>query len=472
MGHAEAFITVDRKNYSCEPVEQRVRHFREFVILPPEEELRRQGSRCMDCGIPFCHTLGCPVVNLIPEFNDYVYRGRWKDAYERLELTNNLPEITGRICPAPCETACTLSINAAPVTIKQMELSIIERAFREGWVVPRPPQRESGRSVAVIGSGPAGLAAAQQLRRAGHRVTVFEKAEEVGGLLRYGIPDFKLEKWVLDRRIAQMKAEGIQFETNVTAGDDVSARFLRRSFNAILLTVGSEAPRDLPIKGRELEGVHFALEFLGSNNRLVSGRLSEEEGLHAKGRNVLVIGGGDTGSDCIGTSNRHGAASVTQIEIMPRPREWNEPWNPEWPEWPAIMRTSTSQEEGCERMWCVATKEFLGKGRVERAHCVKVEWARDDQGRMNMREVPGSDFEIRTDLVMLAMGFLHPVHSRLIGDLGLDYDARGNVKTADYATTAKGVFAAGDAATGQSLVVRAIFHGRRAAAAVDRYFRG
>ncbi len=471
MGKPTGFIEYQRKTGQYEPVEQRLKHYKEFTTLPPDDELSVQGARCMDCGIPFCHSSGCPVYNLIPEWNDAVYRGQWREALERLERTNNLPEITGRICPAPCEPACTLSINTAPVTIKQLELAIIERGFQEGWVLPRPPKRETGRRVAVIGSGPAGIAAAQQLRRAGHRVTLFEKAEKIGGILRYGIPDFKLEKWIIDRRLEQLAAEGVEFETGVDIGEDISVRYLRRKYDVILLTVGAGEPRDLKVAGRELEGIHFAMDYLIPSNKFTAGEISEDRILSAKGKEVLVIGGGDTGSDCVGTANRQGAAGVHQYEIMPKPTEWTEPWNPEWPLWPRILRKSSSHEEGCIRDWNIVTKAFDGaNGRVTEAHCARVEWQRGDDGRFTMVEVPGSEFVRKADLVLLAMGFVHVCHDRLVDDLNIELDNRGNIKLDDtFMSSQPGVFGAGDAGVGASLVVRAIFYGREAARAINEY---
>ncbi len=475
MGHVTGFLDRSRVGPSSLPVSERLKNWKEFTTVQPEEVLRAQGSRCMDCGIPFCHSSGCPVYNLIPEWNDLVYKGEWYEAFVRLELTNNLPEITGRVCPAPCETACTLAINSSPVTIKQIELAIIERAFASGWVVPRPPRALSGRSVAVVGSGPAGLSAAQQLRRAGHEVTVFERSPRAGGLLRYGIPDFKLEKSVLDRRIHQMEAEGVRFENGVAIGEDVSARYLQRSFDAVLLALGAGEPRNLTVPGRELSGIHFAMDYLTPSNMFLAGEIPESETISARDKRVLVIGGGDTGSDCVGTSNRQGARKVMQVEIMPKPPEWNESTNPSWPAWPNILRTSSSHEEGCERDWGIDTKSFEGDGgAVKKANLVRVEWKKPEGGGLPKPvEVPGSQFSVEADLVLLAMGFVHVRHTKLLEDLGIEFDARGNIQCGpDYSTTSPGVSVAGDANTGASLVVRAIFHGREAAKAIDGRLKG
>ena len=473
MGKATGFIEYSRKTASYRAVADRLKDYKDVATQLPVETLAEQGARCMDCGIPFCHAMGCPVVNLIPEWNDLIYRGKWKEALHRLELTNNLPEITGRICPAPCESSCTLSINSEPVTIKQIELAIVEKGFAEGWIVPRPPICETGKKVAVIGSGPAGLAAVQQLRRMGHKVTLFEKNKKLGGILRYGIPDFKLEKWIIDRRVEQMRAEGVVFETDVHIGDDLSARYLQRKFDAILLTVGAGEPRDLTVPGRGLEGIHFAMDYLCGSNRLVAGEIKESEIINAKGKNVLVVGGGDTGSDCVGTANRQGAKKVIQIEIMPKPLDWKEPWNPNWPDWPTILRTSSSHDEGCIRDWAVQTKKCSGKGvKVEKVECSRVEWVKDSSGRTSPKEVAGSDFVIDADLVIIAMGFVHVKHDRLLEEFGTALDERGNVKTTQYQSSVKGIFAAGDAGTGASLVVRAIYHGREAAKAMDSYLMG
>lgn len=472
MGKVDGFLKYERSLSPKRPVSERLKDFCEIVKPLLTDDIRKQGARCMDCGIPFCHAMGCPISNLIPEWNDAVYHGQWHEAYERLSLTNNLPEVTGRVCPAPCETACTLAINSAPVTIEQIELAIIEKAFSEGWVKPKPPTHETGKKIAIIGSGPAGLVSAQQLRRMGHSVTLFEKAPKIGGLLRYGIPDFKLEKWVLDRRLEQMKAEGVRFETNIEAGVTVTAENLKKNFDSILLTMGAGTPRDLQVPGRELSGIHYALEFLTLSNKAISGEIEPNQIISAKGKTVLVIGGGDTGSDCVGTANRQGAKKVYQVEILPKPLEWNKPWNPEWPNWPKILRTSTSHEEGCERDWSVTAKKITGKdGRVHEVHFVRVEWNLDKAtGQYAMKEILGSEFVLQVDLVLLAMGFTHVEHAKFLTELGVQFDARGHVQTNGYyGSTAAGVFAAGDAVRGASLVVWAIQQGRQAAEAVDAY---
>ena len=471
MGKPTGFKEYPRLDLSYAPVEERIRHYREFTILPPAEQLQIQGARCMDCGIPFCHE-GCPVNNLIPDWNDLVYHGRWRSAIDRLHATNNFPEFTGRVCPAPCEAACTLNIEDAPVTIKLIERTVVDRAWEEGWIAPGPMAEATGRRVAVVGSGPSGLACAQQLARLGHAVTVFEKADRIGGLLRYGIPDFKLEKWVIDRRLEQMRAEGIEFRTGVHVGVDLPARRLVDEYDAVVLCGGSEKPRDLDVPGRGLAGIHFAMEFLPQQNRRVAGdTIPADQAISAEGKHVVVIGGGDTGSDCIGTSIRQGALSVTQLEILPRPPE-KEDKALTWPHWPNKLRTSTSQEEGARREWCVATQAFRGsQGRVERLEAARVEWDKDEAGRWQMSIVPGSEFELEADLVLIAMGFVHPVHEGMLDELGVEYDPRGNVAatTDDYRTSLDKVFSAGDMRRGQSLVVWAIREGRRAAEAVDAY---
>jgi len=473
MGKDTGFIEYKRASGKYEKVADRIKHYHEFTTRLSNEEIRIQGARCMDCGLPFCHALGCPVSNIIPEWNDLVYKGDWQGAWERLEMTNSFPEFTGRICPAPCETSCTLSINDAPVAIKQIELAIVERAFKEGWILPKIPARETGKSVAVIGSGPTGLAAAQNLRRAGHAVTVFEKSPRAGGLLRYGIPHFKLDKSVLDRRISMMKKEGVVFETDVTIGEDISARYLNKSFDAVLLALGAGTPRDLPAGGRGLEGVHFALEFLSGSNLYVEGSAGLSDIISAKNKKVLVIGGGDTGSDCVGTAIRQGAESVHQYEIMPKPREWKESWNPEWPNWPKILRTSTSQEEGVVRDWGITTRFFSSRDGIHlnEAHFSRVAWNYNEQKkRFEMKEIPNSEFTQKVDLVLLAMGFLHVNQGGLVKNMDVELDARGNIKKdGNFMTSRRGVFTAGDASTGASLVVRGINEGQRAAAAISKY---
>ncbi len=474
MGKSDGFLEYNRSLAPKRPVPERLKDYQEITKPLLGEEIHKQGARCMDCGIPFCHAIGCPISNLIPEWNDAVYRGQWHDAFERLSLTNNLPEVTGRVCPAPCETACTLAINCAPVTIEQIEFSIIEKAFAEGWVKPKPPQKETGKKIAIVGSGPAGLSATQQLRRMGHCVTLYEKSSKIGGLLRFGIPDFKLEKWVLDRRIEQMKAEGVRFEVNVDVGVSLSAEELKKNFDAILLTMGAGAPRDLRVPGRELSGVHFAMDFLTLSNKAISGEIPSDGIISARGKTVLVIGGGDTGSDCVGTANRQGAKKVYQFEILPKPREWKESWNPSWPQWPLILRTSTSHEEGCERDWAITTKQFAGKdGKVHEAHCVRVQWELDKAtGQYSMKEIPGSEFVLQTDLVLLAMGFVHVEHCKLLTGLGVQFDARGNVQTnGSYMSSVPSVFAAGDTVRGASLVVWAISQGRQVAQAIDSFLK-
>ncbi|MBL28444.1 MAG: glutamate synthase [Rhodospirillaceae bacterium] len=475
MGKVTGFLETTRHDRSYRKVAERVRNWNEFVVPLPETELRDQGSRCMDCGIPFCHQ-GCPVNNLIPDWNDLVYRDRWRDALTSLHSTNNFPEFTGRICPAPCEEACVLNINDKPVTIKTIECAIVDRGWEEGWIVPLPPKSKTGKKVAVVGSGPAGMAASQQLARAGHDVTLFEKSDRIGGLGRYGIPDFKFEKWQIDRRMEQMAAEGVTFRTGVHVGVDLKVDELLASFDAVLLAGGSEKPRDLPVPGRDSDGIHFAMDFLAQNNKRVAGQsIPESEVISAKDRHVVVIGGGDTGSDCIGTSNRQGAASVTQLEIMPRPPE-QENKGLTWPYWPLKLRTSSSHEEGCDRDWAVATKSFSADnhGRVHTLHAVRLDWQKDDSGRMQMVEAPDGEFDIRADLVLLAMGFVHPVHEGMIESLGIKLDARGNVEadTNRYQTSNPKVFAAGDMRRGQSLVVWAIREGRQAARAVDAHLMG
>ena len=475
MGKITGFMEIERLDRPYTPVPERIRFYKEFVRSLPELEMSQQGARCMDCGIPFCQT-GCPVNNIIPDWNDLVYRGHWRDALEVLHSTNNFPEFTGRVCPAPCEAACTLNINDDPVTIKSIEQAIIDKGYAEGWVPPQEPARKTGKKVAVVGSGPAGMACAQQLARAGHDVTLFEKNDRIGGLLRYGIPDFKMEKHLIDRRIEQMKAEGVSFRTGVHVGVTMMAAELLSQFDAVALTGGSEKPRDLPVPGRELSGIHFAMEFLPQQNKVVAGEKVPNQIL-ATGKHVVVIGGGDTGSDCIGTSIRQGAASVTNFELMPMPpEEEDKPLT--WPYWPLRLRTSSSHEEGAKRDFAVATKAFQGKdGKVENLTACHVEWVKDANGAVSMQEVPGTEFTIPAQLVLLAMGYVHPVHDGLIDQLGVAKDPRGNVKaTTDgpgcYATSVRKVFAAGDMRRGQSLVVWAIREGRQAARAIDEFLMG
>ena len=472
MGKVTGFIELERIAEVALPPKERLRNYREFVLALKADEASKQGARCMDCGIPFCMS-GCPVNNVIPDWNDLVYRQQWREALDVLHSTNNFPEFTGRVCPAPCEASCTLNINDDPVGIKSIEHFIIDRGWEEGWVVSQPPLAKSGKRVAVIGSGPAGLACAQQLARAGHDVVVFEKADRVGGLLRYGIPDFKMEKHLIDRRMAQMSVEGVTFRPGVEVGNDISAEDLLGQFDAVVMAGGAEAPRDLPVPGRDLDGVHFAMDFLPQQNRLIAGDELTDQ-IRATGKHVVVIGGGDTGSDCVGTSNRHGAASVTQFELLPEPPEQEcKPLT--WPYWPIKLRTSSSHEEGCARDWAVATKRFEGKkGRVEKLVAVRVEWQKGADGQARMVEVPGSEFELKADLVLLAMGFLGPAAPSLFAQLGVERDARTNVKANadDYRTSVPKVFAAGDMRRGQSLVVWAIREGRQCARAVDQFLMG
>jgi glutamate synthase (NADPH) small chain len=477
MGKVTGFLEFERRDRGYDKIDVRRKSWAEFVKPLPAPELNRQAARCMDCGIPFCHQ-GCPVNNLIPDWNNLVYREQWQAASVALHSTNNFPEFTGRICPAPCEASCTLNIDDNPVTIKTIECAIVDRAWEEGWLKPLVPARRTGKRVAVVGSGPAGMACAQQLARVGHAVTLYEKADRIGGLLRYGIPDFKMDKRLIDRRVAQMAAEGVEFRPGVHVGVDVATDELAARHDAVALTGGAEWARDLDIPGRELDGIHFAMDFLPQQNKRNAGdkeRVAAPQGtITAKGKHVVVIGGGDTGSDCIGTSVRQGALSITQLEILPRPPE-HEDKGLTWPDWPLKIRTSSSQEEGCERDWAVVTKSATGKnGKIAALNCVRVEWVADADGRARMTEIPGSAFELKADLVLLAMGFLGPVRAGMIEQAGVALDARGNVKadTRDYRSSVEKIFAAGDMRRGQSLVVWAIREGRQCARAIDEFLMG
>jgi len=474
MADPKGFLKYRRELPPRRSVEERKQDWIEVYEEFPDDKLRQQAARCMDCGIPFCHQ-GCPLGNIIPDWNDLTYRGRWQVALEELHATNNFPEFTGKLCPAPCEAACVLGINQDPVTIRRIEESLAMRGWGEGWIQPEPPEFHTGKTVAVVGSGPAGLAAAQQLNRAGHTVTVFERDEKIGGLLRYGIPDFKMEKWVLERRVKQMEEEGVLFRTGVNVGVDLSAAELRAKFDAIVLAGGATRSRDLPVPGRELDGIHLAMEFLPQQNRMVEGDWpSDQLQITAEGKRVVILGGGDTGADCLGTVHRQGAIEVLQFEIMPMPPSERDETMP-WPNYPMILRTSAAHEEGGKRDWSISTKAFSGEnGRVTKLHGVRVAWsAPDATGRRKMEEVPGSEFELDVDLVLLALGFLGPEQEGLLNALGVAYDARGNVKTdKGYATSVPGVFASGDMRRGQSLIVWAIAEGREAARGVDLYLMG
>ncbi|MEH2510677.1 glutamate synthase (NADPH/NADH) small chain [Nitrobacteraceae bacterium AZCC 1564] len=479
MGKVTGFLEIERSERQYTPVAERVKHFKEFVIPLSEKDVRDQAARCMNCGIPYCHgtgsvqpgTPGCPVNNQIPDWNDLVYNGNWEEASRNLHSTNNFPEFTGRICPAPCEASCTLNINDNPVTIKTIECAIVDRAWDNGWLKPEIATQKTGKKIAVVGSGPAGLACAQQLARAGHEVHVFEKFAKAGGLLRYGIPDFKMEKGIIDRRVAQMEGEGVVFHYNTVVGGAYAGatdpQDLLKNFHAVALTGGAEAPRDLPIPGRDLDGIHYAMDFLPQQNRRVSNEpLNGTREILAKGKHVVVIGGGDTGSDCIGTSIRQGALSVTQLEIMAAPPE-RENKGLTWPNWPLKMRTSSSQAEGAKREYAVLTQKFSGdNGKVTKLHCVQVD--------EKFQPVPGTEFELKAELVLLAMGFVHPVHEGLLKKLGVELDPRGNVRasTNDYQTSIPKVFSSGDMRRGQSLVVWAIREGRQCAASIDQYLMG
>ena len=469
MGKITGFLDFPRQTEENIPTEERVKNYKEFILHLSDEEAKIEGARCMDCGIPFCNN-GCPVNNIIPDWNDLVFQQNWEAAIDVLHSTNNFPEFTGRICPAPCEAACTLNINSDPVGIKSIEHAIIDKAWENNWVTPQIAKNKTGKRVAIVGSGPAGLAAAQQLARVGHNVDVYEKNDRIGGLLRYGIPDFKMEKFHIDRRIEQMEAEGVEFKTNQNVGETVDPEKLVENYDAVILSGGAEWPRDLPVPGRELDGVHFAMDFLPLQNKVVAGDKVSDQ-ITATGKHVVVIGGGDTGSDCVGTSNRHGAASVTQFELMPQPPE-QENKSMIWPYWPLKMRTSSSHEEGCERDWSIATKSFVGEeGKVKQLIATKVEW-RDGK----MQEIPNTDFKLKADLVLLAMGFMGPQQTMLDKFL-IEKDQRGNAKASTegekaYSTSRKKVFAAGDMRRGQSLVVWAIREGRQCARAVDEFLMG
>ncbi len=479
MGKPTGFVEFAREDRPYVKAAERIKSFKEFVQPLPDDKVATQAARCMECGIPFCHN-GCPVNNLIPDWNDLVYKNRWREALDTLHSTNNFPEFTGRICPAPCEESCVLNINDKPVTIKTIECSIVDKGWEEGWIVPRVAAAKTGKRIAVVGSGPAGMACAQQLARAGHQVVLYEKSDRIGGLLRYGIPDFKMEKHLIDRRMAQMAAEGVEFRPNSHVGASFPAQRLVEEFDAVVLSGGAEQPRDLPVPGRELDGVHFAMDFLSQQNKRVAG--DKEDQAHANtgapilatNKHVIVIGGGDTGSDCIGTSIRQRAKSVTQLEILARPPD-QEDKPLVWPDWPLKMRTSSSQEEGCERDWAVVTKSLSGEnGKVKTLHAVRVDWQKGADGRLGMVEMPNSAFELKAELVLLAMGFLGPVHAGLLDQLGLTRDPRGNVQadTVKYQTSNPKVFAAGDMRRGQSLVVWAIREGRQCARAVDQFLMG
>ncbi len=481
MGKATGFMEYAREAPKSRPVDARIQDYKEVYTRTADDVLKNQGARCMDCGVPFCHT-GCPIHNIIPDWNDLVYRGRWQDALRVLHSTNNFPEFTGRICPAPCEAACVLGINNDPVTIKQIEKHIVDRGWAEGWIVPEPPATRTGKKVAVIGAGPAGMAAAQQLNRAGHAVTLFEKNEVPGGLLALGIPDFKMEKRHIERRVEQMTAEGVEFRCGVHVGVDIEAKELLAEYDAVLISTGSEQPRDLPIPGRDLDGIHFAMDFLPQQNRRVGGRpVQPEFDLTAEGKHVIIIGGGDTGADCLGTSRRQGAKSIHQFELLPKPPESrDDPGAFPWPEWPFTFKSESSHEEGDVRDYAVNTKKLIGDeaGHVRRLQGVRLKWSEVDpetnRRPFKFEDIPGSEFELEADLVLLAMGFVHPVQEGFLNQLGVEYDPRGNVQApfAGFQTSVDKVFAAGDARRGQSLVVWAIAEGRKAARAVDEFLMG
>lgn len=473
MGENKGFLKTERCSAGYRPVCERIKDFGEVGILPDVRHSQEQASRCMDCGTPFCHW-GCPIGNYIPEWNDLVFKGRWEDAFWLLQATNNFPEITGRLCPAPCEYACVLEINDKPVSIRDNELAVIEEAFSKGLVRPRPPKKRSGKKIGIVGSGPAGLAAADQLNKAGHQVTVFEQNDKFGGILRYGIPDFKLEKWVIDRRLDILRKEGIEFIAKTNIGKDISMARMKREFSALCLACGSSVPRDLKVEGRDLRGIHFAMDYLvQANKRWLGEAIGPENFIDAKGKKVAIIGGGDTGADCLGVAHRQGAASLVQIELLPKPPERRMPGYP-WPSYPALLKTSTSHEEGGKREWSVLTKKFIGKeGRLEKLSCLKVDFKNDPKGCPKMREVSGSEFQIEADMAILALGFLRPQKQGPIEGLGLELDSRGNVKTGEnFMTSSQGVFSFGDMHRGQSLVAWAVAEGRQAARRIDSYLMG
>ncbi len=468
MAEIKGFLKYKRKKTGYRPIEQRILDYKEVELALTPDDIIQQAARCIDCGIPFCHGIGCPLGNNIPEFNDMVYKGQWRKACQLLHSTNNFPEITARVCPAPCETACTLAINDEPVFIRQIEFQIVERGFQEGWIKPVIAKQKTGKKIAIIGSGPAGLAAAQQLAHAGHSVSVFEKDDKIGGLLRYGIPDFKLEKNIIDRRLAQLAAEGVEFQTGVEVGKDISSHYLKKMFDCICLTMGAGEPRDLAVTGRGYENVVFALEYLSQQNKICNGEKIEGKAITAKDKTVIVIGGGDTGSDCVGTARRQGAKKIYQLEILPKPPNVR-PDDTPWPTWPRIMRTSSSHEEGCERIWGVKTTKLSGtETSVSELRGCQVEWIKTPRG-WNIKEKEGTEFAIKTDFVVLAMGFLHVKQNGLLKSLQLKLDENGNIAVNDFQTSDPAVFAAGDSVLGASLVVKAIDTGRRAAERIDKW---
>ncbi len=471
MGELKGFLKIERQGYQYRPVCKRIKDYNEVNFLPSYRHSQEQASRCMDCGTPFCHW-SCPLANFIPEWNDFMFAGQWKKAFELLQATNNFPEITGRLCPAFCEYACVLDVNDDPVTIRENELAIIEYAFKNNFVKSNPPKNRTNKKIAVIGSGPAGLSVADQLNKAGHKVVVFERDDKIGGILRYGIPDFKLEKWVIDRRLKILEKEGIEFVAGVEVGTDYNVSKLNKEFDALCLAIGSRVPRDLNIEGRNLKGIHFAMDYLIQANKRIEGKkIADDKLIDANGKKVVVIGGGDTGADCVGLANRQGASSIVQIEIMPKPAEFRSEEYP-WPMYPLILKTSTSHEEGGERLWSVLTKKFIGEeGYLKKISCLKVEFSKkNERGRPQIREIAGSEFEIDADLAILAIGFIHPEHKGLLAELETELDASGNVKTdQNYQTSIKGMFSAGDTRRGQSLIVLAISEGRAAARAIDKY---